>query len=62
MISYLEIIVSWLVVVRIFYRMRQRSSLLCSLREWSAMTLTNWVTDRQLDTTSLAEATNTSLL
>ena len=50
-----------LVMVRICSRMRDSSAELCRSKQWSAITLTNSVTDWQSSTTALAVSTNSSL-
>lgn len=61
-LSYLEMMVSWLEMVRICSAMTQSSSVQCLSKQWSAMTRTNRVMDWPLDTRSFADVTNASLL
>lgn len=61
-ISHLDMMVSWLEMVRICSAMTQSSSVQCLSKQWSAMTRTNWVIDWPLETRSLADVTKASLV
>lgn len=61
-VAHLEMIVSWLEMVRICSAMTKSSSVQCLSRQWSAMTRTNWVIDWPLETRSFADVTKASLV
>lgn len=57
----LEMMLSWLVMVRICSMVRESSAVHCLSWLWLAIMLRNCVTDWQLVITSLEAATNASL-
>lgn len=61
-ISHLEMMVSWLEIVRICSAITQSSSVQCLSKQWSAMTRTNWVIDWPLEMRSFADVTKASLV
>lgn len=62
MLSHLEMMVSWLEMVRICSAITQSSSVQCLSKQWSAMTRTNRVIDWPLEMRSFADVTKASLV